>query len=139
MKNPILAPGTFAYAPGAVPQLQPQGRALRRAIEQDRRWFERHPRRLIRVRDPVAGEGAALGLRAPTAGGYPLRVFVFYAAPGARRRLGLYTRLSSADPEPVLLAYLRLSMDAQRQGYTGELSNEDLAAALGVSGGCTQH
>ncbi len=139
MSNAEYSPGTFAYVRGKAPRLQVQGRAERRAIKGDRRWFEKHPQRVLRVRDPVQGEGATLGLPEPTRGGYPLRVFVFYALPGARRRMGLYTRLSDTDPEPVLLAYLRLAMDAQQQRYAGELTVADLAAALGAPDDTTRH
>ncbi len=136
--------GSFVYARNAPPRALAPNKATRRAVEDDRRWFLRHPARTIRLRNPAPGEVEHLTAGTeveypPVEGGYPLRVFVVRLAPDIRARQLLYSNLPDDTPEPILEGFLRLVELATEQGYEGELSKADLGAMLGIPGAGVRH
>ncbi len=70
---------------------------VRRAIEDDRHWFLRHPNRTARLRNPVPGEAEAMSAGTDyhlpaDALGYPLRIAVVRLSEGYRSRRPVWTR-----------------------------------------------
>ena len=135
---------TFPNQPGAIPRYYADlPKPVRKAIEDDRRWFLRHPGRTVRLRDPAPGEAESLAtsdMDVPSeASGYPLRIVVTQHAPGWRWRRPVWTILDSGTPEEIVLAFIRLVMDGLAQGYEGEILAADMSAALGWETSMTKH
>ena len=136
---------TFTLPPGK-PEPRPYAdlpKSVRRAIEDDRRWFLRHPSRSVRLRNPAPGEAESLATDEITlpavASGYPLRIVVLQHAPGWRVRRPVWTILDSGTPEEIILAFLRVVLDGLAQGYEGEILAADMSAALGWETSMTKH
>ena len=136
---------TFTLPPGK-PEPRPYAdlpKSVRRAIEDDRKWFLRHPTRTVRLRAPAPGEAESLATdETPlpaVASGYPLRIVVLQHFPGWRIRRPVWTVLDSSAPEEIVLAFLRLVIDGLEQGYSGEIVAADMAAALGWETSVTKH
>lgn len=136
---------TYTLPPG-TPKPRPYAdlpKAVRRQIQDDAKWFLRHPSRTVRLRDPAPGEAKSLATdetQLPeVASGYPLRIVVLQHFPGWRVRRPVWTALDSSAPEEVVLAFLRLVIDGLEQGYFGEIVAADMAAALGWQTSVTRH
>ena len=136
---------TFTLPPGK-PEPRPYAalpKAVRRQLEDDRRWFLRHPSRSVRLRNPAPGEAESLATEEidlpAVASGYPLRIVVLQHAPGWRVRRPVWTVLDSGTPEEIILAFLRLVLDGLAQGYEGEILAADMSAALGWETSMTKH
>ena len=136
---------TFTLPPGK-PEPRPYAdlpKSVRRAIEDDRRWFLRHPSRSVRLRNPAPGEAESLATEEidlpAVASGYPLRIVVLQHAPGWRVRRPVWTILDSGTPEEIILAFLRVVLDGLAQGYEGEILAADMSAALGWETSMTKH
>jgi hypothetical protein len=130
-------PHTISFADPTL--RRPQSRAIARAIDDDRRWFERNPDRTLRVRKPVAGEVEAMGCPYQEKEGYPARIFVFQHCPGQRMRRVFFTIMSIDAPESVALAFVGLVEQANQRGYSGEVTAEDLIAAMGEEVSLRRH
>ena len=135
---------TFPFPHGAAPRYYADlPKPVRRAIEDDRRWFLRHPSRTVRLRDPAPGEPESLATSdmdvPPEAQGYPLQIAVTQHAPGWRARRPVWTRLDHTAPEELVLAFLRVLMDGLDQGFYGEIGADDLRAAMGEPLTSTRH
>ena len=135
---------TFNVADGRAPVRASNPKTVRRAIADDRKFFLRHPRRTVRLRDPVPGEAEAMAAGTEenlpaVAQGYPLRIVVESVGPGLRCRHPVWTVLDASAPEEEVLAFMRLLSDGQAQGYVGEFTGADLLTYLGKPDGLTRH
>lgn len=135
---------TFNVADGRAPVRATNPKTVRRAIEDDRKFFLRHPRRTVRLRDPVPGEAEAMAAGTEenlpaVAQGYPLRIVVESVGPGLRCRHPAWTVLDARASEEEVIALLRLISDGRAQGYFGEFSGADLLTYLGEPDGLTRH
>jgi len=115
--------------------------SAKRARKNDAEWFARHPERNVRFRNPLPGElRETFGPNVkPELEGYPARIAVTQLRPGLRTRRVAYTHLLD-DPEPILLAFLAMVESADEQGFSGEVSADDIAlVALGEASGIARH
>lgn len=133
MKETDYSPATFLLGPdGAEPDVDPQHFAgYEDAAHQDRKWFAKRPHRRLRVRKPEPAE-LAFTKTPDVVAGYPAKVFVELVRPGVRRRRIYHSAIGTATPEPVAAAFLRLVDEAQRQGFVGEISSDDVRVALRI-------
>ena len=106
---------------------------FQRARRKDEIWFAQRPWRTYRLRKPTEAERRFFRA-APSQQGYPAMMLVAQVRPGFRQRRIVYTRLDSRTPEPVIEGYAKLLRSAAETDYVGELSAEDLRAAMGVGG-----
>ncbi len=147
MKIDLQSDGaTIPLPTGGTPKPRPYAdlpKAVRRQIQDDAKWFLRHPSRTVRLRDPAPGEAESLASDETTlpaaASGYPLKIVVLQHFPGWRIRRPVWTVLNSSAPEEVVLAFLRLVMDGLEQGYFGEIGADDIRAAMGEPLTSTRH
>ena len=107
----------------------------RRAIDRDRAWFERHPERTARLRNPIPGEAGAIsraqGEVLPSHHqGCPLRILVLVVRPGLRLRLPVWTSFDRDAPEEIVLSMVRLIQGSERaEGGYGVASLGEIVGA----------
>lgn len=127
-------PACFALSYGAPRRLAKLTAVDRRAIDGDRAWFERHPERTARLRNPIAGEAGAIsratGRVVPSHHqGCPLRILVVVVGDGLRWRLPLWTVFDHRAPEALCVSMAMIVQTSNRAD--GGFGVGDLGEFLG--------
>ncbi len=106
-----------------------------RAIDMDRAWFENHPERTARLRNPIAGEANAMArargcVLEQRRENLPLRILVVVVVDGLRWRLPVWTSLDHRAPEALCVSVMELIQTVNRA--EGGFGVGDLGEFIGM-------